>query len=617
MTTVSNLTAIQPGSFDLRSALVVLWIIFGLLSIFTILFHVMIKRRNAYYRILSAALCIATVVTLAGALLCQGQFHKQTTPPTLQNDPPSATLDTQSDTTAAPEETTNPPTEEATTPPTSPAFIAEKTENSDPANWGVQWGIIQNGSIIDSFTRLEQISFGDSDTYASQTEGVITFRGDHHRTGPTYGTADISQETVSQLWSTSIGSYNGWSGCGWTGQPLIVRWKDEMRSIMNLYPEKKEKTGLTEVIYATLDGYIYFLDLDDGSKTRDPIWMGMNFKGAGSLDPRGYPLMYVGSGDNVNGKSPRMYIVSLIDGTILWERTGADGFAQRSWYAFDSAPLIHAESDSLIWPGESGILYTVKLNSQFDPIAGTVSIAPEETVKACYTTNTNRTVGSECSSIIVDKYLYMGDNGGMFFCIDLNTMELVWALDLKDDINATPAFEWGEDGNGYLHVATSMEFARGTSYIYKINAQNGDIVWERTFDGIVYDKDVSGGVLSTSILGREGTDLEGLVIYSISKTPNSWDGILVALDTQSGKTVWEKTLSSYAWSSPAPVYTDDGAAYILLGDSSGNVNLLRGSTGEVCDTLSLGSNIEASPAIFENTAVVGVRGERIYGIQLQ
>lgn len=617
MITVSNLTATQPDSLGPQSALVVLWVLFGLLSIFTILFHVIIKRRNASYRILSAAMCIATAVTLVIALVCQGQYGKQDTPPKLQTDPPSITLDTQSHIAETTEETTTPLTEDVTTLPTTPEFIAEKTENSDPANLGVQWKILQNGSIIEDFTRQEPISFGDPEMYTSQTEGVITFRGDNYRTGPTYGTADISQETVSQLWSTSIGSYNGWSGCGWTGQPLIVRWEDEMRSIMNLYQEKKEKADLVEVIYATLDGYIYFLDLDDGSKTRDPIFMGMNFKGAGSLDPRGYPLMYVGSGDNVNGKSPRMYIVSLIDGSILWERTGADGFAERSWYAFDSAPLIHAESDCLIWPGESGILYTLKLNAQFDATAGTISIAPEETVKICYTTATGRTLGSECSSIIVDKYLYIGDNGGMFFCIDLNTMELVWALDLKDDINATPVFEWAEDGNGYLHVATSMEFARGTSYIYKINAKNGDIVWERAFSGIVYDKDVSGGVLSSSILGRVGTDMEGLVIYSISKTPNSWDGILVALDTQTGETVWEKTLSSYAWSSPAPVYTHDGTAYILLGDSAGNINLLSGSTGEICNTLSLGSNIEASPAIFENIAVVGVRGERIYGIQLQ
>ena len=46
----------------------------------------------------------------------------------------------------------------------------------------------------------------------------------------------------------------------WTGQPLLVQWDDNVRNIMNINPEKKSKRDLVEVIYATLDGHIYFLD---------------------------------------------------------------------------------------------------------------------------------------------------------------------------------------------------------------------------------------------------------------------------------------------------------------------------------------------------------------------
>lgn len=56
-----------------------------------------------------------------------------------------------------------------------------------------------------------------------------------------------------------------------------------------------EQEDLVEVIYAALDGYIYFLDLDTGEPTRDALWLGYTFKGSGSLDPRGYPILYVGS----------------------------------------------------------------------------------------------------------------------------------------------------------------------------------------------------------------------------------------------------------------------------------------------------------------------------------
>ena len=44
---------------------------------------------------------------------------------------------------------------------------------------------------------------------------------------------------------------------------------------------------------ACMDGYVYFLDLRTGEKTRDPLYLGYTFKGAGALDPRGYPIMYV------------------------------------------------------------------------------------------------------------------------------------------------------------------------------------------------------------------------------------------------------------------------------------------------------------------------------------
>ncbi|MEI3413380.1 MAG: hypothetical protein V8Q57_09485 [Blautia sp.] len=56
----------------------------------------------------------------------------------------------------------------------------------------------------------------------------------------------------------------------------------------------KEDDDLVEVIYACMDGYVYFLDLKTGKPTRDTLNLGFTFKGAGALDPRGYPILYVG-----------------------------------------------------------------------------------------------------------------------------------------------------------------------------------------------------------------------------------------------------------------------------------------------------------------------------------
>ena len=288
------------------------------------------------------------------------------------------------------------------------------TERPDAAileKWGLQWEIIQNGAVVENYTSEQPISFGAPEDYFA-LPGISTFRGNNYRNSATYGTANVVEKELEKAWmKNNVGSLNGWPGMGWTGQPLIVQWPEKTKAVMNMYESKKTKDGLVEVIYATLDGHIYFYDLDDGSFTRDSINVGMNFKGAGSLDPRGYPIMYVGSGDYIETEDkdnpivPKMYIISLIDGRILYEQSGADSFSTRKdWAAFDSAPLVYKETDTLIWPGESGILYTIKLNTKYDEAAGVLTIKPEELVKTWYTTQRSNDetywIGYEPSAVI-------------------------------------------------------------------------------------------------------------------------------------------------------------------------------------------------------------------------
>ena len=618
MSHMTNILATVSAAERLKPALLVLALILAAMVISCITFTLIYARTNKGGKLLLGMLYGVTLVALICTLLC---FYKYNAIKNAEAPAPGSTQSTTLGTTAS-------PTTEATTEPTvpEPTFDPAYTDNSNPDKWGVQWEIIQNGSVVDSYNREDPISFGQGSTY-TELEGITTFRGDNYRSGATFGTANVVKETISALWSSNIGSFNGWPGSGWTGQPLIVRWDNATKPIMNLYADKKAKEGLVEVILATLDGYIYFYDLEDGSYTRDPVWVGMNFKGAGSLDPRGYPLMYVGSGDYASGKAPRMYIVSLIDGTILYERSGSDGFTLRSdWAAFDSSPLIDAETDTLIWPGESGILYTIKLNSKFDLQAGTISIAPEETVKNRYTISrsggSKYWLGYEPSAVIVDRYLYISENGGMFFCIDLNTMDLVWAQDTKDDSNSTPVFQWDESGTtGYIYTAPSLHWtadgnSKGSMSIYKLDAKTGEIVWEYVYDCHTVSG-VSGGVQSTPLLGKEGTDLEGLIFYSIARTPNAYNGVLVALDTKTGEKVWELSMDKYTWSSPVAVYGESGKSYIVICDSIGNVSLLEGKTGKVLSTVNIGSNVEASPAVFGYTLVVGTRGQKVYGLKIE
>lgn len=576
-------------------------------------------------KVLTVVLCIAAAISLIVTGLCGYIFYGAVHTPVEPEIPTTvATVPTTQATTVPPTtEATLPPTE-PTTVPTEPPVVFEPhhTANSDPANWGVTWEIIAGDEIVETYLREDPITFGEAEEY-TDLEGVTTFRGNNYRSDPTYGVANLSNESVSYLWSTYNGSLDGWPGCGWTGQPQIVKWDEETKSIMNLYDSAKEKKDLVEVIYGTLDGYIYFFDLEDGTRTRDPIDVGMVMKGSGSLDPRGYPLLYVGSGTVLNGMKPRMYIISLIDGTILDESGANDSWANRYWTGFDSAPLVDAETDTLIWPGENGLLYTIKLNTNYDPKAGTISIDPDTPVMARYSTDrTNGEtywIGMEDSVCMVKNYLYVADNSGMIFCVDINTMELIWAQDIKDDTNASPVFEWGADGNGYLYIAPSLHWTArggwGEVSLYKLDAQTGEILWEVPYEcGTI--EDLSGGVQSTPIIGRVGSDMEGLVVFCISYTPDYSSGILVALDTETGETVWELEMDSYSWSSPLAVYNADNKGYIIMPAFSGVLYLIDGASGKIVDSTDLGSHIEASAVVYESTVVIGTRGCIIYGLEL-
>lgn len=327
--------------------------------------------------------------------------------------------------------------------------------------------------------------------------------------------------------------------------------------------------------------------------------------------------MYVGSGDsNKQGNKPRMFVISLIDCEIMYEHGYTKSLNFRNWCGYDSSPLVHGDTDTIIWPGENGLLYTIKLNTKYDKLAGTISVSPDKPVITRYKTSQGGTIGYESSAVVVENYAYIADNSGMLFCVDLNTMKLAWAQNVHDDTNATPVFTW-ENGKGYLYTGTSMERANGTTYITKLDASSGAVVWEKKFTDIYYDKAVSGGVLGSPVLGKKGTDLEGLIVYPIARTPGSYNGLLVALNIETGEVVWEKTMKSYSWSSPVAIYNSDGKSFIILFDSTGNGFLIDGKTGDTLGTTTLGSNVEASPAVFNNMLVVGTRGQYVYGVKIE
>jgi hypothetical protein len=189
------------------------------------------------------------------------------------------------------------------------------------------------------------VVFGEADQY-NQIPGVLTFRGNNHRTGGTYGHAHRHPGAArASLWKKQIGEIRGegsyWPGAGWTGQPLLVQWPRETKVAMGLADKFVNDDSFVEVIYPVFEGKIYRLDLATGEETKPPIEVGWGFKGTASIDPRGYPMLYAGQGLNdTNGTyGPWRYrAFDLIRNKEVWHISGLDPAAPRhEWGAFDSS----------------------------------------------------------------------------------------------------------------------------------------------------------------------------------------------------------------------------------------------------------------------------------------
>jgi hypothetical protein len=176
--------------------------------------------------------------------------------------------------------------------------------------------------------------------------------------------------------------------------------------------------------------------------------------------------------------------------------------------------------------------------------------------------------------------------------------------------------EWEEEHNR-LALYTICEVDRqghgGRSYIRKLDASNGDLLWEYSYP-CRHDSEVGGGANATPVVGRG--DISDLVIFWAAKHGSGFGGALIAFNKQTGETVWEIKMPHFGWSSPLALYNEDGTSYIISSDSAGFMYLIRGTTGEILDRIGLGSNVEASPAVFGNKIVVGTRGQRIVGVEI-
>ena len=454
-------------------------------------------------------------------------------------------------------------------------------------------------SLIDNLTNV----------YA-QAQGIYTFRGDINRQANYGGKVTGRPDTIIIDWEFHTASnppnfkQGKWGGgTGWTGQPLYVKWPEDK---LNAFAAK----GLTnaefsgeEIIIGSLCHTVYFIDFKTGKASRQPIDVGNPIKGTPSLDPTLNGNLYVGQG--IPDKSPFGNLVVDLNQGKVSRQFSRDAKAQRGWGAFDSSPI--RVGQFLFWPGENGTIYKYLCTNG--------NLVPHTALR--YTCG-GVVPGIESSIAVYHNYGYTGDNHGNVLCINLNTMQPVWHFNNGDDTDATIIVA-EEEGQPYIYTGCEVNrINNNLAYLRKLNALNGELVWELSSPGKRYEnnkKYFDGGYYATPLLGRG--NCEHLIFCNRVNNLKGQDGDFIAVDRTTGEIAYTIPLKHYAWSSPVGLENENGEYFIFTGDTMGNVYLIDGKNGKILYTQHVGMNFESSPIVIGNQIVVGSRGRSIYKISIQ
>jgi outer membrane protein assembly factor BamB/cell division septation protein DedD len=510
------------------------------------------------------------------------------------------------------------PTPEPTPSPTPTPYAASKANPSEsalPATIKLTNTVVVNKVEDKKFEATGPApQLGDPTKYAVSRLGVTTFRGGPFRQNAAYSTAEVEDKKLDIIWSARTGANKEWYGIAWTGQPLLVRWPQEAREMMNITAERKAKTDLVECIYPTRDGKIYFIDAVDGVATRDPIDAGMAFEGTPAIDPRGVPLLFTvqgATGEKSKAGEMGMRVFNLIDQSQLFYEDSKAKFALSKEAAIHGSPILMDNAKTLVYTAENGLLYKIALDTKLDKAQKTITVTPD--VQAYkYQVAKKKNLGIEGSVAVYNQYAYFADAAGTLQCVDLGDMRCVWAVNVKDSTPSTVALEETPDGKVALYTGTTIKSKDSLVCIRRFDALTGELVWEQTLK-TVYNRDLErNGVMASPIVGQG--NISDLVLFTINGYDEDGAAVL-ALNKETGETEWEQYLGAQAWSSPLAIYTPENIAYIVQGDERG-LHLYDGFAGSPLFTLPLNGVVLGSPAAYKDMIVVGTSEPKIYGIRI-
>ena len=430
--------------------------------------------------------------------------------------------------------------------------------------------------------------------WGTTVQGLLTFRGNptrsYHGSGPVPANPQVQWKYPGRAMcgaSYEYGITKQWCGTGWTGQPAVF-----------------ERDGRTWLVFGAYDYKIHFVDAATGVDIIPPFPTGDIAKGAITVDPDGYPLIYAGSRDN-------KYRVIAFDRAVPTELWSLDAHSVEPtlWNDdWDAAGLV--VNDWLIEGGENSRLHLIKLNRSYgadglvtaDPVLAWHGAGWDDELLA----NTpDVRVSLESSVMLLGDIAYVASSGGLVQGWDVSVIRTgvgephrVFRFWTGDDTDATIV----GDADGYIYVGVEVDRnlrrVRDVGQLLKLDPRQPD-------DPIVWKVDVNFGIDS-------GTWSTPAIVGDTIIWPTK-PGRIYGLDRASGATKWELKVVGPVLSSPAVV---DGV--LMQADGAGVIHAYNLGDGSTTPTerwsLRLNANVESTPAVWNGRLYVGDRSGFMYAI---
>ena len=491
--------------------------------------------------------------------------------------------------------------------------FAVQVSQTQPGLINLESQIYVKGELADTFSRENAALIGAAGDYSASAadrngmNGILTFRGDNLRQNAAFGKVEPIQKTLEKVWEVNVG-VPGDGGRMWNVQPVIAQWPQVFREAMNLLDGKQTKSLFREVVFASNDGRVYFLDLEDGSPTREKVTFSnptTAMLSAPSIYPSGVPLVFVGTGDPAylaeDLQSTGMYMYNCMNGKTLLLGRGSNEKAKSGDATFITSPLIDRDTGVMIIAGGNGILYTSYFGIEIDQSTLIPEIVTPTTEMLITEPQSDRsdaaTIFSEYA--VYNNIVYIATQGGVLQAIDINSLQTVWALELGQETDAAISIDPEASGTASVY-AVSRPDTNGKSHVRRIDALTGSVQW---------DIEIGGAVSASMLVGANAlSDL----VYVAAEEPS----VLYALSKADGQLRWARSLKTGRASAPIALYSEDGTGYVVHGDE-GAVFLLDGVSGGEYASVEVEGGVVGSPAAFDDMIALATSAGKLYGIQVK